>query len=502
MLQFSTFRTLNAHFCIKRTMSVQVLKEIFMKSVEAVQPRNLIRKQVKVQGGHLWIHGRSYPLHKPCYLVGFGKAVLGMALELEELLKDNLKMGVVTVPKGILEKFEPRSRIKFVEGAANNIPDEDALAGAVEIKGLVEGLGRDDLVLVVMSGGGSALLPLPVPPITLKEKQDLIRELSRKGADILELNCVRKRISVVKGGGLAEAAYPARVISLVLSDVVGDPLDFIASGPTTPDSDNGDDAVAIINKYKCYDRLPANIKTALGRHKSENSGCLPAITDGKYENVDNFIIGNNLMAAEAALQHAASFGFQSAIISTRVTGNVRAISRIYADLARNMASAICNSSSKQAVKESVRASTADLQTAPDFVDTLIDFDFGQEICLIAAGEPTVVVNGSGRGGRNQQLALELSVRLNKLNIKSADISFLSAGTDGIDGPTDAAGAIGTSDLVNNSLDENIKAEDYLNNNDSYAFYSSYRNGDCLIKIGHTGTNVMDIHVMLVKPKRN
>lgn len=469
-------------------MSVQVLKEIFVKSVESVQPQNLISKQVKVESGHLTVCGRTFPLQKPCYIVGFGKAVLGMALELEKILKDNLKMGVVTVPQGISEKFEIRSKIKFIEGAKNNIPDEAALSGALEIKTLVEGLEKEDLVLVLMSGGGSALLPLPKPPITLKEKQDLIKELSTGGADIFELNCVRKQISQLKGGGLAEFAYPGRVISLILSDVVGDPLDFIASGPTTPNCDTNDSAIAIIKKYKCYERLSGSILAVLSQ-KNENCGCFPAIKDGKYHHVDNFIIGNNQIAAEAARQHAASLGFQSTIISTSITGNVAKISQIYANLARNIAEG----------KQALDVLESDLEV--DF-SALIGFDFGKEICVIAAGEPTVVVKGSGKGGRNQQLALELSVRLNKLNIKSADISFLSAGTDGIDGPTDAAGAIGTSDLVNNSLAENIKPEEYLNNNDSYTFYTKYAKGEYLIKIGHTGTNVMDIHVMLVKPKRH
>ncbi|RZC39415.1 glycerate kinase, partial [Asbolus verrucosus] len=239
----------------------------------------------------------------------FGKAVLGMALELERSLKDKLKMGVVTVPTGIFEKFKVESKIKFIEGARNNMPDEEALAGANEIRDLANSLGKDDLLLVLMSGGGSALLPLPVPPITLKEKQDLIKELSTKGADILELNCVRKQISVLKGGGLAELAYPSTVISLILSDIVGDPLDFIASGPTTPNSDNVNDAIAIIKKYNCYDSLSHSIKTVLEQHKSKPSlKCFPPIRDGKYEHVENFIIGNNHIAAEAARQHAASLG--------------------------------------------------------------------------------------------------------------------------------------------------------------------------------------------------
>lgn len=468
-------------------MPVQILKEIFLKSVEAVHPKNLISSQIRVNNGHLLVRDKSYPLRNPCYVVGFGKAVLGMATQLEAVLGNKLERAIVTIPRGIFKSFPYQSgKIEFFEGAENNIPDEGALKGAQEIKNLVEKLKENDLLIVLISGGGSALLPLPIAPISLREKQDLIKDLSTKGADIVELNCVRKQISLLKGGGLAKLAYPATVISLILSDIVGDPLDFIASGPTTPNTDNVEDALRVIKKYGLYNALPRSIKTVLADGNSSPE------TNVEFPHVSNYIIGNNKIAAEAAHQHALSLGFQSAIISTSITGDVKEISQIYADLARHIIDAILNPLKKLNVAEIARTMNFD-------VADLINFDFRKNICLIAAGEPTVVVKGSGKGGRNQQLALELSLKLNKLNIKSADISFLSAGTDGIDGPTDAAGAIGTLDLVNNSLEENIKAEDYLNNNDAYAFYNKYRKGSHLIKIGHTGTNVMDLHILLIKP---
>lgn len=469
-------------------MSVQILKEMFLKSVEAVHPENLISSQIKVNNGHLLVRDKSYPLRYPCYVVGFGKAVLGMAKQLEVILGNKLERAIVSVPRGIFKNFPFQTqsqKIEFFEGAENNIPDENAWRGAQEIKNLVEKLNENDLLIVLISGGGSALLPLPIPPISLREKQDLIKDLSTKGADIVELNCVRKQISLLKGGGLAKLAYPATVISLILSDIVGDPLDFIASGPTTPNTDNVEDALRVIKKHGSYNTLPQSIKSVLTNNSSSK-------TNVEFPHVTNYIIGNNKIAAEAALQHALSLGFQSAIISTSITGDVKEISQIYADLARHIIDGILNPLKKLNAAEIARTMNFD-------VADLINFDFRKNICLIAAGEPTVVVKGSGKGGRNQQLALELSLKLNKLNIKSADISFLSAGTDGIDGPTDAAGAIGTLDLVNNSLEENIKPEDYLNNNDAYAFYNIYRKGSHLIKIGHTGTNVMDLHILLIKP---
>lgn len=477
-------------------MSVANLKEIFLKAVQAVQTDVLVKNQVQVSPGHLSVRGQNYPLNKPCYLVGFGKAVLGMALTLETILEDQLKMGIVNVPEGILKKSHKKSRITFIEGAKDNIPDENALRGSLKIKNLVEKLSGDDLLIVLVSGGGSALLPLPIPPIKLMEKQDLIKKLSSRGADIMELNCVRKQMSVLKGGGLAELAYPCRVISLILSDVVGDPLDYIASGPTTPNLDKIQDAIEIIQKYGLYETLPNSIKSVLTDER-KHSGNTTIVINGKYEHVENFVIGNNHIAAEAARQHAISLGFQSAIISTSITGNVSEISQIYATLARDVASAMAEPSLRATLRSR-------LQKYKQYFDStcffeVLDFDLSKMICLIAAGEPTVVVVGDGKGGRNQQLALEFSLEINKLNVKSVDISFLSGGTDGIDGPTDAAGAIGTWDLVNNSLKQNIKPQEYLNRSDSYGFYTKYQNGNYLLKIGHTGTNVMDIHLIVLAP---
>ncbi|KAJ8976169.1 hypothetical protein NQ317_002057, partial [Molorchus minor] len=223
-------------------MSNKDLKEIFLKAVESVQPPQLIKNQVKLEGCHLLVKGRTYFLKKPCHVVGFGKAVLGMATELESLLGEQLEGGVVTVPEGIFEKYQrpSGSKIEYIEGAKGNLPDEEAVKGAVKIRNLAQRLQEDDLLIVLISGGGSALLPLPVSPITLEEKVDVIKKLAKSGADIRELNSLRKRISVLKGGGLAELAYPCKIISLVLSDIVGDPLDFIASGPTISDRDSAE----------------------------------------------------------------------------------------------------------------------------------------------------------------------------------------------------------------------------------------------------------------------
>ncbi|XP_056634963.1 glycerate kinase isoform X1 [Diorhabda sublineata] len=474
----------------------QVLREIFHKSIEVIQPQRLIKNEVKLCQHHLTVRDQTYELNKPCYIVGFGKAVYGMAVELEQVLGQHLKRGIVNVPVGIFEKFErvTDSKIEYVEGAKDNLPDEQALNGAKMIKDLVDNI-QDDLLFVLVSGGGSALLPLPIPPITLKEKQNLIRNLAKRGADINEMNCIRKRISIMKGGGLAELAYPCRVVCLVLSDIIGDPLDFIASGPTIPNTDSREMALAILKKYHLYNEIPISIKNVIDKEKD---GTQCPVVNGEYEHVKTYVIGNNKIATEAAKQEAINKGFQSAIISTQIDGDVEKISKIYAELARNIDIAINDNSNKGKLRVFLETFSYDLRVEERFVQELLDMDFNKKMCLIFAGEPTVVVKGTGKGGRNQQLALAFSIEVNKLGIKAADISFLSCGTDGIDGPTDAAGAVAISDFLEHT--KNINPQLYLENNDAYSFYQKFRGGKDLVKIGHTGTNVMDLHLMIIHPK--
>ncbi|CAH1174213.1 unnamed protein product [Phaedon cochleariae] len=485
--------------CVQSKMSLKDIREIFLKSVEAVQPQKLIEKEVIVHQNTLTVRGQTYPLEKPCYLVGFGKAVLGMSVELERALGDRLQRGIVAVPQGIFENYEKPagSRVEYVEGARNNLPDEDAMRAANMIKDLAVSLTEEDLLIVLISGGGSALLPLPLPPITLEEKHDLIKTLAKKGATINEVNAVRKRLSLLKGGGLAELAHPCRIVSLVLSDIIDDPLDLIASGPTMPDPDSAGRAFEVLKKYRLDGELPHSMEIALRKEKRVVGG-RRAIVDGEYEHVRTYVIGNNRIAALAAKREAINRGFQSSVASTQIEGDVCEIGRIYAALARELASVISDPSDRDNLEVFLETFAEHFRVDRTFIREVLDLDYSRGICLIFAGEPTVVVTGTGKGGRNQQLALTVAVELSKLSIGSADVTFLSCGTDGIDGPTDAAGAIATSGTPEYS--GNVRPEAYLENNDAYSFYEVYNRGENLVRIGHTGTNVMDIHILMVVPK--
>lgn len=257
-----------------------------------------------------------------------------------------------------------------------------------------------------------------------------------------------------------------------------------------------------------YDEIPDSIKYVLQQPKNQfsnnNRNTVTPIANGQYEHVGNYIIGNNKIAAQSAKQHSLTYGYQSVVVSTVVDGDIDKISYIYANVARNIVSLMTNSSSRVDVERYFVGLSDDLHISRYTIAEIMRLDFSQNnICLIFGGEPTVVVNGNGLGGRNQQLALAFSVQIEKCgitNTESVNVSFLSCGTDGIDGPTDAAGAIGTLDLVSNSHKHNLNPIDYLENNDSYRFFQIYQNGCNLVKIGHTGTNVMDIHLLLVERK--
>ncbi|CAK6435520.1 unnamed protein product [Pipistrellus nathusii] len=480
---------------------------LFENTVGAVLPGPMMHRALSLDpsSGHLKVRDRSFQLRQNLYLVGFGKAVLGMAAAAEELLGQHLVQGVISVPKGIRAAVEcsgkqemllkPHSRVQVFEGAEDNLPDRDSLRAALAIRQLAEGLTADDLLLVLISGGGSALLPAPIPPVTLEEKQTLTKLLAARGATIQELNTIRKALSQLKGGGLAQAAYPAQVVSLILSDVIGDPVEVIASGPTVASVHNVQDCLHILNRYGLRAALPRSVKTVLARADSDPHG---PHTCGHVHNV---IIGSNALALAEARRQAEALGYRAVVLSAAMQGDVKSVAAFYGLLARVAGAHLAGVSAgeeKQLQEQAAALQLPDLQLEEALEAVK---EAGGPICLLAGGEPTVQLQGSGKGGRNQELALRVAAELGPRPPPGAvDVLFLSGGTDGRDGPTEAAGAWVTPEVASQAAAEGLDVATFLARNDSHTFFHRLQGGAHLLYTGLTGTNVMDVHFLFLRPR--
>jgi len=429
---------------------------IFNAAVRAVEPAGAIRRHVVREGSLLRIGQETLDLGKigEVVVVGCGKAAAPMAAAVEEIVGDRITRGVVVTKYG---HGQP-TRIIRIREAGHPVPDEAGIAGARAILDHVQGLGPDDLVLVLLSGGGSALTPAPAEGISLAEKQALTKALLACGADIREMNTLRKHISRFKGGQLARAAQPARVRSLILSDIVGDPLDAIASGPTVPDPTTYADALAILDKYRIRGEMPASIRNRLEAGARGEVSETPKPDDPLFARVSNLIVGSNIQALQAARSEARALGLAPMILSSSIQGETREIARMHAALAREIR-------------------TTGHPIPPP-------------ACLISGGETTVTLRGSGKGGRNQEFVL--AAALDIAGLPRAVI--LSAGTDGTDGPTDAAGAIADGETWARAAAAGLDPRQALEANDAYPFFE--RLGD-LVLTGPTRTNVMDVRLVLV-----
>ena len=423
-----------------------------MKAADPAQAvlRHVSLARNNVKAGHELLAGhRRYRLDKfrNIYVIGAGKASAEMAKAIERLLGKRITGGLINIKYGHAARLR---RIELNE-CGHPIPDRNGELGAQRIAEIARQAGPDDLVLCLISGGASALLPSPAPPITLEEKQETTRLLLHCGANIHELNSVRKHISAVKGGRLAQLAWPATTLALILSDVIGDDLDVIGSGPTVPDRSTFADARAIFDKYGIAGRVPAAVSERLAGSAPET----PKPGDKIFEKVQNLIVGSNRLAVDAAAERAKLLGYRTLVLSTFIEGETRDVARMHAAIAKE-----------------IRATGRPVKPPA---------------CVISGGETTVTIRGTGLGGRNQEFALAAALDIAGLE----DVVMLSAGTDGTDGPTDAAGAIADGSTIARGLD----AAAFLANNDSYHFFESI--GD-LIKTGPTGTNVADVRIMLLR----
>lgn len=397
------------------------------------------------------------------YVVGFGKAAIPMARALEDGAGGIINDGIIIAPYGQQTGTGMIGRIRAFE-ARHPLPDENGLKATAGILNLMDGLDDRTLVVCLVSGGGSALLVSPCNGINLEEKQKTTNLLLKSGANINELNAVRKHLSGVKGGRLAMRAYPARIISLILSDVIGDRLDVIASGPTSPDSTTYADALRIIRKYGLEEKIPASVMDILSKGVQGIVAETPKEGNPVFERVGNTIIGSNKNAIETAMAEATRLGFDAGIISTEVQGEARDAGRWLAKRAIE-------------IKQRRKGETG---TGGE----------KRPICLISGGETTVTVTGSGRGGRNTELALAYAMEIED----ESGITFLSAGSDGADGPTDAAGAFVDGQTVSKAKTIGIDPAQHLRNNDSYTFFKRI---DDLFITGLTNTNVMDLQITLI-----
>lgn len=483
---------------------------VFLEAVAAVNPKKLIKENLCLIGNDLLVCNKVYHLNDgKLYLIGFGKAVLFMASQVEKILGNRLSNGVICVPVNSQDTEEPtlkeNSVIEVYEGAYNNLPDEKALRGTEAIINLVKSLNKEtDSLLVLISGGGSALFTKPKDGVTIKNKLQIINKLSSNGANITELNTVRKKLSTVKGGNLALLTYPAKTIALILSDVLHDSLDIVASGPTFPNLDFEYAAYEILKKYYLLDTIPERIVNIIKEPNSKIPFSL--IDDNKFPHVDNYLIGNNKKALTSAKAYSDNHGLKSTILSSELIGNVQCIADIYQELIISIIDIIQCANNESFLKIEKFSKNVSFALNENFVNEIKqlitnDLPLLKNICIMAGGETTVFKKGKGKGGRNQELALIMSLKIHQVKLKyheffkNYDVQFLSAGTDGIDGPTNAAGAIINANVIDEAEKSNLCVMEYLENNDSHNFFLKLKNGSNLIFTGHTGTNVSDIHIL-------
>ena len=424
-----------------------VAVELQRSALAAVEPGAAVRQHLRRQGDLVYVGDRSYDLdeYEHVYVVGGGKAAVPMAAAVAEVLGDRLTRGLVVTKVGHTGSGPPLPSLEVLE-AGHPVPDGNSVRGAQAIADLARRATERDLIVCLISGGGSALLTLPVPGLGLDDLQELTDALLRSGATINELNTVRKHCSSFKGGNLARLAAPAGLVTLVLSDVVGDPLDVIASGPTVPDPTTTADAQEILDRYSIWAGRTVPFQET------------PKPGDSVFEQVHHVIVGSNRQAAVAALERARQLGFNGLLLSTYVEGEAREVARVAAALAKGV------------------RSHGDPVPAP--------------ACLVWGGETTVTIRGDGKGGRNQELALAAALALEGW----PGVMLVPLATDGTDGPTDAAGALVTGETVARARSLGLDPLAALMANDSHTFFDKL--GD-LIRTGPTGTNVNDLLFLLV-----
>ena len=429
---------------------------IFRSALLAADPRQAILRHVRVTNDRLIAGKHRYRLNdfEHIYVVGAGKATGAMASAVETLAGGRITEGWINIKDG----HKARLRRVHQHECGHPVPDERGVRGAEEIARIAAKAGERDLLICLISGGASALTPFPARPVTLAGKQETTRLLLACGATIHEINAVRKHLSSIKGGWLAALAYPATVLSLILSDVIGDNLDVIGSGMTAPDSSTFADAESVVAKYGLERRIPEEVREHMRAGAAGELPETPKSGAPAFARTQNLIVGSNALALDAAATAAKALGYRPLVLSSTIDGETRDIARMHAAIAREIA------------------------------------DAGRPCkppaCVISGGETTVTLQGSGKGGRNQEFVLAAAIAL----AGRAGIAVLSAGTDGTDGPTDAAGAFAGPGILAAAKERGLEPQAFLANHDSYNFFAPL---GALLTTGPTNTNVMDVRLLLV-----
>ncbi|MGH7258353.1 MAG: glycerate kinase type-2 family protein [Nitrospiraceae bacterium] len=432
-----------------------IFTRLFKAGLRAVDPHASILQQVTIRKNHLVVGGARYRLaeYRRIVAVGAGKASARMAQGLEHVLGHCLETGLVVTKYG---HAAPTKTIHVVE-AGHPVPDQAGLQASQRLQALVHGLTRHDLLIVLLSGGASSLLPAPVPGLSLEDKQKTTQLLLKSGATIQEMNAVRKHLSTLKGGQLA-ALTQARVLTLILSDVIGNDLGTIGSGPTAPDDTTFRDAWTIIQKY----RLGASVPVAVRRHLllglRRKVRETPTSGSPIFKRVQHHLLGNNEAAVETAARTAVHEGLRTMVITSTLTGEAKEVAKVFGAMARELVSR--------------------------------ERPLRRPCCLVAGGELTVTVRGGGRGGRAQEFALAAALEIQGLR----NVWIAGFATDGSDGPTDVAGAIVDGGTVARARRERQRPERALLENNAYDFF---RKVGGHIMTGPTGTNVNDLYLLLV-----
>ncbi len=428
---------------------------IINKSLLSVNPYNCVAEKIDIRGDNLFISDNKIGINKinNIYVIGVGKAVIPMAKAVVDKIGNRIRSGLL-ISKHQIEKKNRvfKEKIQICYGG-HPIPSQQSIESTNKLVAFLKKVKENDLIINLISGGGSALMVLPYEGITLDDIGYLTNVLLKCGATIQEINTIRKHIDKIKGGGLARLTYPTRMETLILSDVLGDQISMIASGPTAMDETTYTDAWGIIHKYNIENEIPKSITKHLMKGMQGDVQETIKFNDEVMNKITNTIIGSLATAITSAEKTAREIGFNTVILSTKLIGEAREVGKVFGSILSNM------------------------------VET--DYLIRKPACAIAGGETTVTISGNGKGGRNQEVALGAVGQIDNLR----DCCLISIATDGEDGPTDAAGAYVTGRTKSRAKEKGLNYEHYLADNDAYNFFKKTGN---LVKIGPTGTNVNDL----------